>query len=123
MVSEVLLVDDDDSTRFVYHEILHRMNLDVTEAVDGTSALEALYRHAPNLVILDLLLPRVSGREVLDYIYSSPHLDHTRVIIFSAHDAISLKLRQGDVFLLKPLSPQKMREAVQRALTLQSVQH
>ncbi len=121
MVNEVLFVDDDDPTRFVYHEILNRMNIGVLEAADGVTAIELLRRHAPNVVILDLLLPRKSGREVLEYIYSSPHLADTHVIIFSAHDASAVKLRPGDVFLLKPLSPQVLREAVLNALAIPSV--
>lgn len=121
MIQRVLLVDDDDPTRYVYREILSRMNLEVLEAADGAAAVECLRRHAPNVVILDLLLPKKPGREVLEYIYSTPHLDETRVIIFTAHDAIPLKLRRGDVFLLKPLNPQALREAVLRAIGSPSV--
>ena len=62
MVNEVLFVDDDDPTRFVYHEILNRMNIGVLEAADGVTAIELLRRHAPNVVIIDLLMPRKSGR-------------------------------------------------------------
>lgn len=123
MVHEVLLVDDDDPTRFVYHEILNRMNLEVIEAADGVVAVEFLRHRAPNVVILDLLLPKISGSEVLEYIYASPHLANTHVIIFSAHDAIPLKLRPGDVFLLKPLNPQVLRDAVTRAIAFSSAKH
>ncbi len=124
MTYEVLLVDDDDPTRLVYHEILARMKFEVREAADGVKAIDALSRRVPHVVILDLLLPRKSGREVLEFIYTSPHLDGTRVIIFTAHDSLPpLKLREGDVFLLKPLNPQSLREAVQRAVSLSTVKH
>ncbi|MEP7292275.1 MAG: response regulator [Chloroflexota bacterium] len=118
MTHQILLVDDDSPTRLVYHEILSRMNLEVTEAVDGVKAVEALSQFVPDVIILDLLLPRKSGLEVLDYIYKAPHLASTRVIIFSAHQGLfPLKLRKGDEFLLKPLNPQLLREAVLRAVT------
>jgi CheY-like chemotaxis protein len=124
MTYEVLLVDDDDPTRLVYHEILSRMKFEVHEASDGVKAVDVLSRRTPHVVILDLLLPRLSGREVLDFIYSSPHLDGTRVIIFTAHDSLPpIDLRDGDVFLLKPLNPQLLREAVQRAVSLSTVKH
>jgi CheY-like chemotaxis protein len=117
MSHQVLLVDDDDPTRFVYHEILTRMGFEVSEAADGVKAIELLSYHAPQVVILDLLLPRKSGREVLDFIYKSPRLNNTRVIIFSAHESLyTIQLRQGDTFLLKPLNPQLLREAVLRAI-------
>jgi len=117
MTHQVLLVEDDSPTRSVYHEILVRMKFDVIEAADGVKALEILDRITPNVIILDMLLPRKSGRDVLDYIYAAPHLATTRVIIFTAHEYLPpLLLRQGDEFLLKPLHPQKLREAVLRAV-------
>jgi CheY-like chemotaxis protein len=123
MVYEVLLVDDDDPTRFVYREILHRMDMEVMEAADGLAAVDLLRHHTPNVIILDLLLPKKPGWEVLEYIYATPHLADTRVIIFTAHDAIPLKLRPGDVFLLKPLNPQVLREAVLRAVASPCPKH
>lgn len=122
MPHHILLVDDDATTRFVYREILTRMQLEVFEAADGVSAIDFLDQFAPDIVILDLLLPRKPGLEVLDYIYASPHLSATRVIIFTAHDRIVLPpLREGDEFLRKPLSPKYIRDAVTRALTSSSV--
>lgn len=118
MSHQVLLVDDDTPTRLVYHEILARMGFEVVEAVDGVKAIEALSQSTPDVVILDLLLPRKSGLEVLDYIYNAPHLAATRVIIFSAHQGLfPIQLRKGDEFLLKPLNPQLLREAVLRAVS------
>jgi CheY-like chemotaxis protein len=123
MTYQVLLVDDDPPTRLVYHEILTRMNLDVSEAIDGVKAVEKLSQSTPDVIILDLLLPRKSGLEVLDYVYNAPHLQDTRVIIFSAHQGLTpLKLRKGDEFLLKPLNPQLLREAVLRAVSSQAKQ-
>lgn len=123
MTYQVLLVDDDPPTRLVYHEILTRMNLDVSEAIDGVKAVEKLSQTTPDVIILDLLLPRKSGLEVLDYVYNAPHLQDTRVIIFSAHQGLTpLKLRKGDEFLLKPLNPQLLREAVLRAVSSQAKQ-
>jgi len=122
MTHQVLLVEDDESTRFVYHEILTRMKFEVIDASDGLKAVEALTHRTPDVVILDLLLPKKSGQEVLNFIYSSPHLADTRVIIFTAHEPQTpLQLREGDVFLLKPLNPQTLREAVLQAISSSSV--
>jgi two-component system alkaline phosphatase synthesis response regulator PhoP len=124
MSHQVLLVDDDDPTRFVYHEILTRMGFEVWEAEDGLKAIELLSARAPHVVVLDLLLPKKSGREVLDFIYKSPALNNTRVIIFSAHESLyTIELRPGDVFLLKPLNPQLLREAVLRATSSTTSKH
>ncbi len=122
MTQEAMLVDDDDPTRTVYHEILARMKFEVSEAADGVKAIEALSQRAPQLVVLDLLLPRKSGRDVLEFIYASPHLADTRVIIFTAHEGLyPLHLRPGDEFLLKPLNPQAFRDAVSRVMSFTSI--
>ncbi len=117
MAHQVLLVDDDTSTRYVYRTIMARMGLEVAEAQDGVQAIEFLSHNAPDVVILDLLLPRKPGIEVLEYIYASPHLINTHVIVFSAHDrALVRYLRDDDIFLQKPTSPQYVREAVLRVI-------
>lgn len=122
MAREVLLVDDDDPTRTVYHEILTRMKFDVLEASDGANAIELLSHRTPHIVVLDLLLPKKSGRDVLDYIYATPHLVETKVIIFTAHEGLfPLRLRPGDEFLLKPLNPQTFRDAITRAIASSSI--
>jgi CheY-like chemotaxis protein len=121
---QVLLIDDDEATRMVYREILTRVNFEVIEASDGVSGVDMLSQHSPDVVILDLLLPRKPGTEVLDFIYSTPHLADTRVIIFSAHERmLGRTLRDGDEFLLKPLSPKLIREAVQRAVSSSPLAH
>lgn len=122
MAREVLLVDDDDPTRTVYHEILTRMKFDVLEASDGVNAIELLSRRTPQIVVLDLLLPKKSGRDVLDFIYSNARLTDTRVIIFTAHEGLfPLRLRPGDEFLLKPLNPQTFRDAITRVMASFSI--
>jgi DNA-binding response OmpR family regulator len=124
MAYQVLLVDDDGPTRSVYHEILARMNFEVFEAEDGVKAIEFLSHYTPNVVVLDLLLPRKSGRDVLDFIYATASLARTRVIIFTAHDGLfPLQLRPGDEFLLKPLNPQILRDSVSRAAATSAIKH
>ena len=121
MTHSIFLIDDDEPTRMVYREILTRIDLDVVEGEDGQHAIDLLSNAAPDVIILDLLLPKKSGMEVLDFIYASPHLNDSRVIIFSAHERLfPRELRDGDVFLLKPLNPKLLREAVLRAIAFAS---
>jgi CheY-like chemotaxis protein len=118
MTRQIVLIEDDHATRDVYHEILSRMSFDVIDIADGQTALDVLSSSAPNVIILDLLLPKISGIDVLDFIYSTPHLSSSPVIIFSAHDhLLRTPLRQGDIFLLKPVSPRVVREAIERAVS------
>ena len=79
----VLVVDDDDSIRTMIRRILTRAGYGVTEAADGEIAIERLAAGSYDAVVLDLMMPRVNGFEVLDYMRS--HLGSRRcVIIVSA---------------------------------------
>ncbi len=108
----VLIVDDDNASREVFRQVLKMVGFKSTEAANGEIALRQLESSTPNLVVLDLRLPRVTGAEVLQYIYSAPHLQNTRVIIASAHEGMMarLDLRDGDRYLVKPISASLLRE-------------
>ncbi len=116
---QVLIVDDDPSTRYVYRQVLGVLNLTLGEAASGDEALQILGQHAPELVVLDMLLPGVPGTDVLSYIYNQPHLLNTGVLIITAHQHWdSVNLRGRDQFLFKPVSPRSMRQAARELLQL-----
>ena len=64
----VLLIEDSESTRFVYREFLEENGYHVLEAEDGRSGLGLIHAHNPDIVILDLILPDIHGLEVLKQI-------------------------------------------------------
>jgi len=66
--TRVLVIEDDPTTREVLRRYLTRAGLDVTEADDGTSGLEAATHGSPDLVILDLMLPGIDGLDVCERI-------------------------------------------------------
>jgi CheY-like chemotaxis protein len=115
----VLIVDDDPSTRYVYRQVLDPLGLTLDEAASGDEAIHALGEAAPDLVVLDMLLPGTPGTAVLSYIYREPHLTHTSVLIITAHHSWpDLQLRNRDRMLYKPVSPRSMRQAAQDVLHL-----
>jgi CheY-like chemotaxis protein len=115
----VLIVDDDSSTRYVYQQVLDVLGLQLDEAASGDDAIRALSESAPDLVVLDMLLPGTPGTAVLSFIYSQPHLENTSVLIITAHHSWpDLQLRNRDRMLYKPVSPRSMRQAAQDALQL-----
>jgi len=114
---EILIVEDDAGLRFIYSTALRILDANLVLAADGEEAIAYLADHAPHLIILDMLLPRVSGSEVLAYIYAAPHLANTRVLIITAHeDYQNLALRPGDCFLLKPILNGMLRRHVSEVL-------
>jgi DNA-binding response OmpR family regulator len=79
--------------------------------LDGQAAMDRLKQTAPELIILDLHLPHVSGQEILGYIHSTAHLSNVRIIILSADPVLTDYLRdQADLVLVKPVGFYQLRE-------------
>jgi two-component system response regulator (stage 0 sporulation protein F) len=77
-MARVLVVDDDDSIRFLLKEELLSDGHDVRTAADGISALRAVEERQPDVVVLDIKMPGMSGLEVLERLKR----DHPRLPIF-----------------------------------------
>src|SRR5262245_8165492 len=75
----ILVVDDDDAIRVLLFTVLRRRGLPVDTARDGAAALERLERCPYSVVLLDLMMPRLSGWEVLDALAARP--PHLRPIV------------------------------------------
>ncbi len=93
---KVMLVEDD---RFLSSLIMGRLEKDgftVSQASDGEEAIAQLKRERPDLVVLDLIMPKVTGFEVLQMISSTPGLDKVPVVILSnlAQDSDIEKARE-----------------------------
>ena len=80
---KILLVDDDAVILAVYGKRLVQYGFAVTTAADGLKALDALQAGKPDLVVLDMMMPKLSGVEVLKFIRAQPGLSSTPVAIFT----------------------------------------
>ena len=79
----VLIVDDELPFRQIYRDILRLDGYTVLEAEDGEEALKMIQTAPPNLVLLDLVMPKVSGFDVLANLKNSPTLKHIPVVVYS----------------------------------------
>jgi DNA-binding response OmpR family regulator len=102
----VLVVDDEPVVRDVLSRYLVREGFTVTEAGDGSAALEAVEEVSPSVVLLDLMLPRLSGLEVLRALRLAGNLP---VIILSARASERERIQGlqlgADDYVIKPYSP------------------
>ena len=69
----ILIVDDDDAIRALLMTVLRRRGYEVEGARNGAEALERLLEARYSLVLLDLMMPKVSGYEVLDHLIAEPN--------------------------------------------------
>lgn len=83
-MKRILLVDDDPVILQVYRKKLLDAGFHVDIASDGLVAMQLLHSAAPDVVVLDIMMPKFSGLEVLKYIHSTPALKNVRVIVFSS---------------------------------------
>jgi DNA-binding response OmpR family regulator len=111
----VLVVEDDPALRRMYRTALALAGFDVVEADDGLAALHFLDNRAPDLVVLDLMLPTLSGLTVQQEIAAHAHTRNIPIVIVTGSD-ISLDHVEVPCVLRKPVSPESLVDAVRRCL-------
>jgi CheY-like chemotaxis protein len=111
----ILVVEDDPAVRRMYRTALGFGGFIVVEAEDSLSALQQLDEQTPDLVILDLMLPTISGLIVQQEIAAHAHTRDIPVVIVTGSD---MNLDDLDVpcVLRKPVSPDQLVTAVQSCL-------
>jgi CheY-like chemotaxis protein len=116
-LATVLICDDEPSLR----ELI-RISLDgpyeIVEADDGERSLEVARLTRPDVMILDMMMPRLSGLEVLKAVRQDERLTDTRVIVLTAQPATREQaLRAGaDIVMVKPFEPEEIANAVEEVL-------
>jgi DNA-binding response OmpR family regulator len=115
--SKVLVVDDEPTVREVVAGYLRRDGHDVSEAGDGTTALELLDAEPPDLVVLDMMLPGVNGLDVLRRVRAVSDIP---VIMLTARaeesDRVAGLELGADDYVVKPFSPRELAARVNGVL-------
>lgn len=115
-----LVVDDDPTNRILLRRGLEREGLTVELAADGAEALDRLGDGCYDIVLLDILMPRVDGYEVLTRMRADPALRHVPVVVISALDEMDGVVRcielGAEDFLPKPFDPVLLRARVRAGL-------
>ncbi len=120
-VKTILFVENDAVSQSLYQKRLEREGFHLECAQDGQVAIDILSDHAPDLVLLDLMLPKVSGADVLKFMHADPRLTTVPVIIFSNAAMTEVPpdspLAQGTKRLLKSdCTFPKLLETIQETL-------
>ncbi len=119
---KILVADDESSIREILSIQLARMGYEVVLACDGAEAVEAYEKEKPDLVLLDVMMPRVNGLDACQRIRALEKKAGGRVpVIFltardTTHDKTSAALSGGDEFVSKPVSLVELKDRVEAAL-------
>jgi DNA-binding response OmpR family regulator len=83
-MAKILLVEDDVNLREIYSARFAAESYQVITASDGEEALATAVRERPDLIVLDVMMPKISGFDVLDILRSTPETKETKVIMMTA---------------------------------------
>ncbi len=118
--STILLVDDDVDQLSILGAMLSGLPYDIETALSGKRAVEMLERGAPLLVITDMVMPDISGSEIIHMIRSRPHLQATKIVIITSFlKYVSEADRaMSNGVILKPISKADFEQVLTDVLAL-----
>src|SRR6185437_3134706 len=84
MAAKILLVEDDNNLREIYEARLQAEGYNIVSAKDGEEALVVAKAEKPDLIISDVMMPKISGFEMLDILRNTEELKHVKIIMLTA---------------------------------------
>jgi DNA-binding response OmpR family regulator len=115
-LKKILIVEDEPSAADVFEEMMRFSGYQVVKIHSSTSAMSVIRAELPDAILLDVMMPDISGLEVLRYIRREPGLQHIPVVIVSARTLpsdIKAGMEAGaSAYLTKPVGFQELREMV-----------
>lgn len=118
--ASILVADDVEGQRLILEMLLSVDGYEVVTVPDGKAALDYLKEHTPDLAILDVKMPYISGIDVCARMKRIPRLKEIPVIILTAlRDEATLRMAKAsnaDLFILKPLEGKDFRSSVRELL-------
>jgi two-component system, cell cycle response regulator DivK len=116
----VLIVEDNELNMKLFHDLLEAHGYDTVGTCDSVEVLDLARAHHPDLILMDIQLPKVSGLEVTKWIKADPELQGIPVIAvtaFAMHGDEERILKGGcEAYLSKPISIARFMETVRRFL-------
>ncbi len=122
MAKKILIADDEQNIVISLEFLMKREGFTVCIAADGQEAIDKVRSETPDLVLLDIMMPRKNGYEVCQEIRSDPHLQGTRILMLTAKGReieVTKGLAMGaDAYMTKPFSTRELVTRVKSLLDL-----
>ena len=116
----VLIVEDNELNMKLFHDLLEAHGYNILQTKDGMEALRLAREHRPDLILMDIQLPEVSGLEVTKWIKEDDNLKSIPVVAVTAFamKGDEEKIREGgcEAYIAKPISVTNFLETVERFL-------
>ncbi|MFN7252695.1 MAG: response regulator [Anaerobacillus sp.] len=115
-MKRILLAEDEEILRMLIVDTLEDDGYEIDEASDGLEALQYISDNDYDLVLIDYMMPGLTGLEVIEKVRSLPTKQHVKIMMLTAKsqqkDEERAKLAGANYFLAKPFSPVKLAELV-----------
>lgn len=121
---KILLVEDNEDNRLVYRTILDHFGFQVLEAADGEEGIRRARADGPDLILMDVSIPKIDGWEATRQLKADPTTSMIPIIALTAHalatDRAKAQEAGCDGYLAKPVEPRKVVEEVRKHLKQRS---
>ena len=120
MPKEILIVDDEPSIVVPIQFLMEQQGYSVLVAENGEDALDVIYKYKPDLILLDIMLPRIDGYEVCEIVRLNPEYRDIKIIFLTAKGR-EVEIAQGlalgaDAYITKPFSNTELVAKVKELL-------
>ena len=120
MPKTILIVEDNDLNMKLFNDLLQANGYETVQTMDGRDVLQLAHKHRPDLIIMDIRLPEISGLEVTKMLKAEDELKGIPVIAVTAFamKGDEQKFREGgcDGYIAKPISVPKFLETIAKFL-------
>ncbi|MBL8165727.1 MAG: response regulator [Anaerolineae bacterium] len=115
-ISQVLVAEDDPELRSLFSKVLRKSGFQVENAINGHEVLQFLDQAMPDVLILDLGMPGVSGLEIIRYVRQHEGNKHVNIVVVTGNHLATQRVEvdEADLFLLKPISTRDLVNFVRR---------
>jgi two-component system cell cycle response regulator DivK len=120
MARSILIIEDNELNMKLFRDLLAAQGYQVLESREGVRGFELAREHRPDLIVMDILLPAVSGLEITRWLKEDKDLAAIPVVAVTAYamKGDETRIRQGgcEAYMAKPISVTKFLETVRRLL-------
>ena len=120
MAPKILVVDDDPSISDMLTLVLETEGFEPVAVMDGNEAVQAFREHQPDLILLDVVLPRMDGYELLAIIKKNKKFKDIPVVLLTSKDGFLNRVRGrlagAAAYLTKPFDPDRMIAEIEKHL-------
>ena len=124
ILPRILIIDDDPMARETLEALLYREGYELLFATSGIDALQRMKELAPDVILLDVMMPQMTGFEACQYLKSTPEFRHIPIILVTALDGTEELVRGlnagADEFISKPVNSQELRARIRSMLRIKT---